>query len=144
MRPVLCEPVRKCVWVEQRSPDACWTLRPRPHFSRSKPQVVSHVCPRWRNVAFSTPSLWTAIQVGPIARGSHWLQSTVLKWSKSLLMDLSVDYGDYDSEPNHHLTPTSEMCHVFSGQQDRARSSTTPRRVCLQMLETCSASSQGS
>ncbi|KAF8840611.1 hypothetical protein BDN67DRAFT_968302 [Paxillus ammoniavirescens] len=53
--------------------------------------VASHVCQHWRNVAFSTPSLWTYIAVSPCARPPYEHVSTLLERSKSLPIDILVD-----------------------------------------------------
>ncbi|KIJ10885.1 hypothetical protein PAXINDRAFT_138199 [Paxillus involutus ATCC 200175] len=53
--------------------------------------VVSHVCRRWRSVAFSTPSLWTYIAVSPEARPPYRHVSILLERSKSLPIDIFID-----------------------------------------------------
>lgn len=62
--------------------------------------VVSHVCRHWRNVAFSTPSLWTTIEVGPEARPPYQYESTLLQRSKGLPIDIYVDCEPREDE-NH-------------------------------------------
>ncbi|KAF8432691.1 hypothetical protein L210DRAFT_3650159 [Boletus edulis BED1] len=58
--------------------------------------AVSHVCWHWRNVALSTPSLWTTIPVPREARSPYPRVSTLLERSKNLPIDIIVSYGDLD------------------------------------------------
>ena len=53
--------------------------------------VVSHVCRHWRNVAFSTPSLWTSILVTLEARPPYESVLTRLERSKGLPIDIYVN-----------------------------------------------------
>ena len=55
--------------------------------------VISHVCRHWRNVALSTPSLWTNIEVAPEARPPYESVSTRLERSKGLPIDIYVNCG---------------------------------------------------
>ena len=52
--------------------------------------VVSHVCRHWRNVALSTPSLWTTIVVGS---APYELESSLLERSKSLPVDIYANFA---------------------------------------------------
>ncbi|KAI9464695.1 hypothetical protein HD554DRAFT_2026425 [Boletus coccyginus] len=65
--------------------------------------LVSYVCRHWRNVAFSTPSLWTTIIVPPEGRSPYELASTLLERSKCLPIDICIDCEpreqDCDVEP---------------------------------------------
>lgn len=63
--------------------------------------VVSHVCRHWRNIAFSTPSIWTTIIVSPDARPPYQYVSTRLERSKDLPIDIYVD-----CEPQEQESPT--------------------------------------
>lgn len=53
--------------------------------------VVSHVCRHWRNVALSTPTLWTTIVVVPEARPPYDLVTTMLERSKGVPIDIYVN-----------------------------------------------------
>ena len=53
--------------------------------------IVSHVCRHWRNVALSTPSLWTTIEVTPEARPPYGPVSAWLERSKGLPVDIYVN-----------------------------------------------------
>ncbi|KAI9464351.1 hypothetical protein HD554DRAFT_2175164 [Boletus coccyginus] len=65
--------------------------------------VVSHVCRHWRNIAFSTPSLWTTISVPAEERPPYEFASTLLERSKGLPIDIYIDCEpreyDCDVEP---------------------------------------------
>ena len=65
--------------------------------------VASHVCCHWRNIAFSTPSLWTTIEVAPEARPPYKPVSTRLGRSKGLPIHIFVNCVPhnhaYDVEP---------------------------------------------
>ncbi|KAH7885048.1 hypothetical protein F5I97DRAFT_1928465 [Phlebopus sp. FC_14] len=65
--------------------------------------VVSHVCRHWRNVALSTPSLWTQINVLCIERPPFERVSTLLERSKSLPLDIRIDW-----EPPDDAFPTDD------------------------------------
>ena len=60
--------------------------------------VVSQVCHHWRNVALSTPSLWTTIDVAPESRPPYLSVSTLLERSKGLPIDIYIDCEPPDSE----------------------------------------------
>ncbi|KAF8132839.1 hypothetical protein EV363DRAFT_1430813 [Boletus edulis] len=68
--------------------------------------AVSHVCRHWRNVALSTPSLWTDIVVTPEERPPYELVSTLLERSKSLPIDITVNYGDLDEYKDDFEPPS--------------------------------------
>ena len=53
--------------------------------------VVSHVCRHWRNVALSTPSLWTCIKVTPEVRPPYEYISTRLERGKALPIHINVN-----------------------------------------------------
>jgi len=61
------------------------------------PIVVSHVCRHWRNIAFSTPSLWTTITVPPEERPPYEFAMTLLERSRGLPIDIYID-----CEPHEH------------------------------------------
>ncbi|KAF9220274.1 hypothetical protein BS17DRAFT_787845 [Gyrodon lividus] len=62
--------------------------------------VVSHVCQHWRNVALSTPALWTSLVVFRKARPPYEQVSTLLERSKSLPIDIFIDceLQDHDED----------------------------------------------
>ena len=60
--------------------------------------VVSHVCRHWRNVAFSTPSLWTTIEVTLDSRPPYESVSTRLERSKGLPIDIHVTCEPHDHD----------------------------------------------
>jgi hypothetical protein len=66
---------------------------------RSFQTVVSLVCSHWRNVAFSTPSLWTTIEVTPEAHPPYQPVSMWLERSKGLPIDICVDCERLEAEP---------------------------------------------
>ncbi|KAG9315490.1 hypothetical protein JVU11DRAFT_3103 [Chiua virens] len=55
--------------------------------------IVSHVCRHWREVALSTPSIWTTIEVTPECCPPYQHVSTMLERSKGLPIDVLVDSG---------------------------------------------------
>ncbi|KAH0832320.1 hypothetical protein J3R83DRAFT_13332 [Lanmaoa asiatica] len=61
------------------------------------PVVVSHVCRHWRNIAFSTPSLWTTIVVPPEARPPYEPVSLLLERSKGVPIDIYIS-----CDPDEH------------------------------------------
>ena len=61
--------------------------------------IVSLVCRHWRNVAFSTPFLWTTIEVTPEARPPYEPVSMWLQRSKGLPIDICVDCERLEVEP---------------------------------------------
>ncbi|KAF8424455.1 hypothetical protein L210DRAFT_904383 [Boletus edulis BED1] len=69
--------------------------------------VVSYVCQYWRNVALSTPSLWTTIVVTPEERPPFERVSTLLERSKNLPIDITVSYGDLDELYEDDFEPPS-------------------------------------
>ncbi|KAF8441057.1 hypothetical protein L210DRAFT_3539010 [Boletus edulis BED1] len=59
---------------------------------------ISHVCQHWRNVALSTPSIWTTIVVTPGEHSPYEPVSTLLERSKSLPIDITVSYSDLEDD----------------------------------------------
>ncbi|KAF8133295.1 hypothetical protein EV363DRAFT_51114 [Boletus edulis] len=55
--------------------------------------LVSHVCQHWRNLAISTPSLWTSVSISPI---SYQHLATFLTRSKCLPLDIRIRLGSHD------------------------------------------------
>lgn len=76
--------------------------------------VVSHVCRHWRNVAFSTPSLWTTIEVTPMARPPYELESTLLERSKSLPIDIYVDCEALEGHPCCEPPSSSDLLFLYT------------------------------
>lgn len=73
------------------------------------PIVVSHVCRHWRNIAFSTPSLWTTIVVPSEARPPYEFESTLLERSKSLPVDIYINCEpDDDDDSDSDIGPPSD------------------------------------
>ncbi|KAF8123288.1 hypothetical protein EV363DRAFT_1587424 [Boletus edulis] len=62
--------------------------------------VVSYVCQHWRNVALSTPSLWTTIVVTPKARPPYERVSTMLERGQGFPIDISVRYEPDEDGPD--------------------------------------------
>ncbi|KAF8432693.1 hypothetical protein L210DRAFT_3557599 [Boletus edulis BED1] len=62
--------------------------------------VVSYVCQHWRNVALSTPSLWTTIVVTPKARPPYERVSTMLERGQGFPIDISVRYVPDEDGPD--------------------------------------------
>lgn len=71
--------------------------------------VVSHVCHHWRNVALSTPSLWTTIVVGSDDRPPYQHVPTLLERSKGLPIDIYIDCNPQDHEC-HSEPGTTDSC----------------------------------
>ncbi|KAF8123284.1 hypothetical protein EV363DRAFT_1356762 [Boletus edulis] len=72
--------------------------------------LVSYVCQHWRNVALSTPSLWTTIVVTPTARPPSRYErvSTMLERGKGFPVDISVRY-EPDEGPDEDGSDEDEI-----------------------------------
>ncbi|KAF8133312.1 hypothetical protein EV363DRAFT_1416343 [Boletus edulis] len=68
--------------------------------------AISHVCQHWRNVALSTPSIWTTIVITPEEHPPYEPVSTLLERSKSLPIDITISYGDLDKYKDDFEPPS--------------------------------------
>jgi hypothetical protein len=76
--------------------------------------LVSHVCRHWRNVALSTPTLWTTIEVGPEARPPYQAVQMWLEQSKGLPIDIYVNYEPHDHECDVEPPSDADINFLFS------------------------------
>ncbi|KAF8133322.1 hypothetical protein EV363DRAFT_1325929 [Boletus edulis] len=77
--------------------------------------AISHVCQHWRNVALSTPSIWTTIVVTPKERPPYEPVSKLLERSKSLPIDITISYDDLDKyEDDFELLSDADLEILFA------------------------------
>ncbi|KAG6379284.1 hypothetical protein JVT61DRAFT_11739 [Boletus reticuloceps] len=71
--------------------------------------LVSHVCQHWRNLAISTPSLWTSISISPISRPPYQHLAIFLTRSKCLRLDIRIRLGSQERGVRRKIESTLSM-----------------------------------
>ncbi|KAJ7720780.1 hypothetical protein B0H16DRAFT_381055 [Mycena metata] len=98
-----------------------------PMIGRSSPNVLGHICQKWREIAFGTPALWRGITLS-LSNGKRFDQKIRLLelWLKrsgscllSIHIDLVVDDPDFSDDADSTHLATTIVTHAIAAHSAR-------------------------
>ena len=101
------------------------------------PLTLSHVCQRWRKVAFSTPSLWTYTSLGAPRHDCESATELMLLWianSKSCPLVVDIDFTNFAAfkKPDAILPAVLELTELAAEMKGPPNEVQIPLTVAVQ------------